>query len=666
MRFTAFSAALLTHCCLAGAPVLATGFQIEFPRYRVDEGSGFVRVAVVRDAGEESPAMVEYALRNQTAVAGEDFDVLDGRLSFGAVQRVGFVDIPILNDGLAEAAETFSVVLTSAAGGVLGSQKSAVVTVVDNDPGVEFAYHQAWAHEDAGGTYLEVRRGNDRALQHFSVPYTVTDLTTSAGLDHQAAGGRVELGPGEMSATIWIPVFNDGIQEADERLRIDLGEPSGGMGLGRAANRSCAITVCDATGTQGSRFQGIRASPDGGVTIETGGTVAKRFLPFYRIFPLEASADLARWEMIGTLSRLASSTQPAARTEPVSSSASMRFYRLPPAVVVCPHRPPTGPYAVGLIRHWVEDPSRRNRYQVSTNGSFMAMIWYPANPRRHIPEWLDERIVAADPEYETAAWMDRIPRFTGHSFLDAPLLVDAGRCPILLYSHGLGSGRTEPYEMGENLASHGFIVVSVNHWDAGYEVFPDGRYLKDLSSKSATAAGHLDRVRDLALMLDELGRIELAHPILRDGLDLTRIAAAGFSWGGDTAGDLARLDARCLAAIAIDQGGASSTAPDLVRLGLQKPSLTINRSDNSAAILFGKATTRAYWLRLSNTVHLDLHGSSWAFDATVASFPSVREVSRTINAYVLSFLDRVLRHKDDSFLDGPPQGFPRVADFKHK
>jgi predicted dienelactone hydrolase len=43
-------------------------------------------------------------------------------------------------------------------------------------------------------------------------------------------------------------------------------------------------------------------------------------------------------------------------------------------------RDPTGPYEVGRIDRLVTDPSRRNRYGDSTNGSFMVAVWYPAEP----------------------------------------------------------------------------------------------------------------------------------------------------------------------------------------------------------------------------------------------------------------------------------------------
>jgi hypothetical protein len=49
-----------------------------------------------------------------------------------------------------------------------------------------------------------------------------------------------------------------------------------------------------------------------------------------------------------------------------------------------------------------------------------------------------------------------------------------------------------------------------------------------------------------------------------------------------------------------------------------------------------------------------------------AASPSARQVTSTINAYLLSFFNKYLKSQDDHLLDGPSTNFPRVINFKKK
>jgi hypothetical protein len=177
--------------------------------------------------------------------------------------------------------------------------------------------------------------------------------------------------------------------------------------------------------------------------------------------------------------------------------------------------------------------------------------------------------------------------------------------------------------------------------------FPDGTVYKIPVEYSV--AGLKDRVRDLGFVLDTLQTMHQSDAILTGGLDLTRVAAMGWSYGTETAGGFCRLDDRCKAAISLDWGfGVDSTAPDLFAAGLQKPSLMLNASNNTSDILFRKAVTDAYWIQIGNTVHEEFSTYGWWIKPN--SLPATREVARTIHAYVLSFLNKYLKGQDDHLL----------------
>ena len=56
--------------------------------------------------------------------------------------------------------------------------------------------------------------------------------------------------------------------------------------------------------------------------------------------------------------------------------------------------------------------------------------------------------------------------------------------PILIFSHGHGGLRTQNTNQVEELVSHGYIVIAVDHtFDAGFVEFPNGEVFYSLTSR---------------------------------------------------------------------------------------------------------------------------------------------------------------------------------------
>ncbi len=639
------------------------GMKLEFTAYRAGEGTASVTLALVRGPDEVAPASVDYVTVPGTATAGADFVAANGTAEFQSGERVKLVVIPILNDGLNEPSETFRVNFSNASGGTLLNPASATVTILDNDKGVAFVQNRLWVHEDQEGVRIEVTRGNDALLDPFVVDYTVVNGTAMAGEDFTAGSGSLSFAAGEPTRAIWVPVVNDGIAEADESFKVTLSNPTAGQPPGAITNLTSTVTICDATGMEPHRFRGIYRLADGSIQLNLQGGVHKRFLPYYSIFQLDASADLQQWQPLKLLGYPNSNTNPPVFADVPSTESTTRFYRLNATPLVSSSVPPTGPYSVGITRRLMTDPSRRNRYGISTNGSFMISIWYPSVPQNGLSrDRYEETRVAEDIDWQTPEWMDRIPRFASFSFLDALFRPSVAGYPVVLYSHGHGGARYLNMERCEHLASHGYVVVAISHFDAFLELFSDGTLYKSPGAPSITATGLQDRVKDLVLTLDELERLNRTDAVLAGAIDTNRVAAIGFSWGAETVGEFSRQDKRCSAAIGLDSGGGTLTA-DTLRFGVQKPFLTMNRTDNSADEIYRLALRDAYFLQLSATVHNDFGGYDyfWSRGST-----SAREASRTITAYVLSFLNKHLKGEDDHLLDAKSPLFPRVSTFRKK
>ena len=112
--------------------------KVEFASYEAREDEATVVIGVLRGDDGNQTVTVDYATASLTAIAGTDYTETTGTLTFGAGDQLKLVSIPILNDALKEPNETFRFTLANAIGSSLGAQKSATITIKDNDPGVGF------------------------------------------------------------------------------------------------------------------------------------------------------------------------------------------------------------------------------------------------------------------------------------------------------------------------------------------------------------------------------------------------------------------------------------------------------------------------------------------------------------------------------------------------
>lgn len=108
--------------------------------------------------------------------------------------------------------------------------------------------------------------------------------------------------------------------------------------------------------------------------------------------------------------------------------------------------------------------------------------------------------------------------------------------PVIVFSHGFGGSLDNYAPLVDFWVARGFVVVQPTHLDSRtLNVTPDDpRYPRIWRF----------RVEDLTRIVDQLDLIEASLPGLAGRLDRSRIAAAGHSWGAQTASML--LGARIL------------------------------------------------------------------------------------------------------------------------
>ncbi len=105
--------------------------------------------------------------------------------------------------------------------------------------------------------------------------------------------------------------------------------------------------------------------------------------------------------------------------------------------------------------------------------------------------------------------------------------------PIIVFCHGFGSSLDGYGPLADFWAAHGFMVVQPTHLDS--------RTLGLAPNDPRTPRIWRYRVEDVKRVLDNLDLLEAAVPGLAGRVDRTRIAAAGHSFGGQTAGVLLGL-----------------------------------------------------------------------------------------------------------------------------
>jgi len=649
------------------------GLAFEFANYWAREDEGSVSIGVARGDDGDFPVSVDFATSNLTATNGLDYTGITNTLSFAAGEKVKLFIVPILNDGLKEPSKTFRVTLSNPTNQILGSPRIATITILDNDSGVQFAQNQLWIHENEGTIRLTVNRGNDGLLGAFTVDYATSNLTAVAGPDYADTRGTLEFAVGEMLKSFTVPVFDDGVAELDEQFKVVLSNPTGGLALGTTTNLTATVTLCDLTEMRPHRFDSIHVSPEGVVSLTLGGGytpgvgLVNRFQPNYDIYPLEVSTNLVDWLPLTWLVRTNASTNALTFVDSEANGTTQRFYRAPTKTFVAPQRAPTGPYAVGFSDRTITDDTRRNRYRISTNNSFPITIWYPAE--RVAGQWpgiYEREPIARDVRPNGwPGWVDRGPYFHSYSVSNAPFAIGLNGLPIVLWSHGYEDYRNDGEEWAEHLASHGYVVVGIDHPDGSNVVYPDGTYLytdpSDLLGRENGVQLLQDRVRDFGVVLEALVQWNADDGLFAGHLDTQNVATVGWSYGGATAGEFCRSDSRCKSAISLD-GFLWADAPLLVVNGLQKPSLTMGQMSNGDQTLFNKATTNAYWFQVQNTEHVSF--STWYWFVTSTSLPNRRETARTIADWNLWFLNKYLKGSADPM--PPTANYPQISNFKQK
>uniref|UniRef100_A0A3Q3LPW1 Platelet-activating factor acetylhydrolase n=1 Tax=Mastacembelus armatus TaxID=205130 RepID=A0A3Q3LPW1_9TELE len=217
----------------------------------------------------------------------------------------------------------------------------------------------------------------------------------------------------------------------------------------------------------------------------------------------------------------------------------------------CPHHlgipPGKGPNLVGCTDFMMDHTAQ---------GSFF-QLYYPCQETQNAekPDWVPCReyfngladFIKINRTVSERIFNHLFGSFKIPAYMDAPFKSD-GKCPVVIFSHGLGAFRTLYSAICAELASQGFIVASVEHryfYAISYPLcvlFPFLLACVTLPRYSQVK----QRADECILALNKLTEINSGIPVqnalktqfdwttLENSMDLCRIAVMGHSFGGAT------------------------------------------------------------------------------------------------------------------------------------
>jgi predicted dienelactone hydrolase len=192
--------------------------------------------------------------------------------------------------------------------------------------------------------------------------------------------------------------------------------------------------------------------------------------------------------------------------------------------IVTPSAPelaPYGKYAIGVRTIQATDRNRPDILATKEGGptarydrTLTLEVWYPAALTAGQKPGGDYRAITRDPAITAT--------LHGQAVRDAAPLTSEPPFPLVIISHGYPGNRYLMSHLAENLASKGFVTVSIDHRDSTYD------------DQKPFASTLYNRAFDQLFVLNEMERLGKpgSGSVLAGRLDASRTGIVGYSMGG--------------------------------------------------------------------------------------------------------------------------------------
>ena len=251
--------------------------MVEFsaPSFSAAENVKTASITVRRVGDLTGTVTINFTTSNGTAQQGQDYTNASQPVTLGPNVSSKVIGVSILDNVAPQGPRTVLLGLNGPGGGAtLGPMSTAVLTINDDDPRVQFSSATYTVSEATATASITVQR-TGATTPVVSVPYSTSDGTALASFDYTGTSGVLTFASGQTSKTFTVPILNDSLAEGGQTLNLTLGTPTGAW-LVSPSTAALTITDNDTGGTLAFASSNFSVSENGGsatiTVLRTGGT----------------------------------------------------------------------------------------------------------------------------------------------------------------------------------------------------------------------------------------------------------------------------------------------------------------------------------------------------------------------------------------------------------
>lgn len=342
---------------------------------------------------------------------------------------------------------------------------------------------------------------------------------------------------------------------------------------------------------------------------------------------------------------------------------------------------PTGSYTVGISTHFLTDTSRHHNNEKGR--PLLVHLYYPSIeiPKEYPPYLSDtmhlykEKIIRTS--HTSPKDLEYLDRIRDWAIPDASIDAKNAPFPVLLFSPGFFMAAQLYSSLIEEMASHGYVVVAINHTDACWPVmFPDSSspiILPELtnifSNKERSCLQTFDTTQETWLQDVDFVLSWLQDQPLTKYFDLSRIGIFGHSFGGSTATEASRRyhDFKAMANLDGMLFGPHWDRPfeipslfvvaekQLTHQEALKAGLTTEQFESlltrRSKIVFDQLKSNSFYVTVKNAEHATFVDSKLIKSPLFKDRPVSAEGIAITRALLVDFFDHYLKNKNLTLLN---------------
>ncbi|WP_299895819.1 Calx-beta domain-containing protein [uncultured Aquimarina sp.] len=238
------------------AGILPSNPEISIDDVAVNEDAGTLDLTVTHSGGTTAGSFtVDYNTTNISTVAADFNGSTSGTITFtGTSLGTQTISIPILDDTIAEAAETFSVNLSNPSDGSVSITDSQGIGTINASDAISITINDISVSEADGTATFTVTSSGGSLPGGYTIDFTTANNTaTIADNDYTAASGTLTFaGTLDETETITVTILEDGDFELDETFLVNLSNSSSSLvsitdnqGIGTITDNDAGISIND-------------------------------------------------------------------------------------------------------------------------------------------------------------------------------------------------------------------------------------------------------------------------------------------------------------------------------------------------------------------------------------------------------------------------------------